>query len=93
MPVTKPMGEVHCKFKKVVGNVAKMKQPKKAKKPKPINKVKLTREQKKLIKEKAKKRKALNKKLDGMIGAVAVILCIISSVLDLIVRKKAADKR
>lgn len=62
---------------------------KKAKKPKKAVKYKLTKEQKKLLKEAVKHRKDIQKSINKAIGAVAVILCIISSGLDVLISKRS----
>lgn len=78
--------------------MAKIKKAKKAKEPKkpfkeavPCDKD-ISREERKLnkkaVKEALKRRKAIDKKIGQTIGFVAVILCIISSGLDVILRNK-----
>lgn len=73
----------------------KAKQPKKVKNvklPKEANKQKLTKEEKKLVKltkkDLIKKGKIINKCAGRAIGALAVILCVVSSVLDVLLREK-----
>ncbi len=69
--------------------VKKAKKPKRVKEPKKAVKYKLTKEQKKLLKEAVKHRKDIEKSVNKAIGVVAVILCIISSGLDVALRKKS----
>lgn len=78
--------------------MAKIKKAKRAKQPKkpfrevePVDKdiPKVERKlNKKAIKEAIKRKKAFEKRLDRSIGACAVILCIISSCLDVALRSK-----
>ncbi len=81
----------------------KAKGPKKVKEPKlpkePIKK-KLTKEEKKLVKKTKKdlikSAKLLNKKVNRMIGLLGVVLCLISSVLDVLIienKKKAQNNK
>ncbi|MBD5095396.1 MAG: hypothetical protein HDT40_00070 [Lachnospiraceae bacterium] len=69
--------------------VKKAKKPKKVKEPKKAIKYKLTKEQKKLLKEAVKHRKDIQKSINRAIGVVAVILCIISSGLDVLISKRS----
>lgn len=66
----------------------KIKNPKSPKQPKPVFKVKLGREERKRLKEKAKRLKKIKKGIDTSIGVVAVLLCIVSSVLDVVLNKQ-----
>ncbi|MDE5873423.1 MAG: hypothetical protein K2H07_05865 [Lachnospiraceae bacterium] len=69
--------------------VKKAKKPKRVKEPKKAVKYKLTKEQKKLLKEAVKHRKDIQKSINRAIGVVAVILCIISSGLDVLISKRS----
>lgn len=69
--------------------VKKAKKPKRVREPKKAVKYKLTKEQKRLLKEAVKHRKDIEKSVNKAIGVVAVILCIISSGLDVALRKKS----
>lgn len=71
--------------------MSKIKSPKAAKKPKAINERKLDRATKKQIKEKAKRRKSTNKKVDKLVSVAAVVLAIISGALD-VVAKHISEK-
>jgi hypothetical protein len=62
--------------------MSKIKSPKAAKKPKVINERKMDRATKKQIKEKAKRMKSINKKIDKLVSVTAVMLAIISGGLD-----------
>lgn len=75
------------KVKEIKGKKAK--KPKKVKEPKKAIKYKLTKEQKKLLKEAVKHRKDIQKSINKAIGAVAIILCIISSGLDVLISKRS----
>lgn len=68
--------------------MAKIKKAKLPKQPKPAFKEKVSREDKKLAKANKKRKKAMNKKIDRTLGIVAVILALISGVLDMINNKK-----
>lgn len=78
--------------------MAGMKKPKKAKAPKHVklprkaikniserDAKKIAKRLKKADKKRGKKR---DKKLNGALGAVAITLCMVSSVLDIIIKKK-----
>ena len=51
-----------------------------------------TKEEKKLIKEASKQKKARNKRIDRIIGIVAVILAFVSGILDMINNNKNKQK-
>ena len=76
------------------GVMSKIKKPKKAKQPKKPFKVKVpkeerpSREVKKALKEASKRKKEFQKRLDKSLGVCAVILCIISSGLDIAIKNK-----
>jgi hypothetical protein len=62
--------------------MSKIKSPKAAKKPKTINERKPDKAARKYEKEKAKRRKSVNKKVDRLVSVVAVVLALISGALD-----------
>ena len=78
--------------------MGKLKKPKIPKQPKAPFKEKLPKEErpsravrkaeKKFIKEELKRKKALEKKINRTISAFAVLLCIISSVLDVLIQQR-----
>ena len=65
---------------------------KKAKKAKPAIEQKLSRDEKKYLKTLAKDAKKLKKRVDRAVSVTAVLLCIISSVLDIILENKTRRK-
>jgi len=67
--------------------MGRMKKPKQPKLPKPAIKEKVTKEVKKKLKLDKKKQKAREKKINTMLGAVAIVLCLITSILDMIASK------
>lgn len=70
----------------------KMKKPKDPKQPKPAFKKKLGKEERKRLKEKAKRMKKIKKGIDCSLGVAAVLLCIVSSVLDVILNKRELNQ-
>lgn len=66
----------------------KIKNPKAPKQPKPTFRIKFSREERRRLKEKAKRWKKIKKGIDTSIGVTAVLLCIVSSVLDVIIQKR-----
>ena len=79
----------------VMKSAKRAKAPKKVKKAKPAKeaiKRPLTKEEKRLVKltkkDLIKKGKIINKKIGRAVSVLAVILCIISSVLDIFIREK-----
>ena len=60
--------------------------------PKPAIKEKETREQKKTRRAAKKAKKAREKKINRALGIVAVVLCFISSVLDVLIKLKNNKK-
>ncbi|MDE6024372.1 MAG: hypothetical protein K2G45_02860 [Lachnospiraceae bacterium] len=71
-----------------MAGVKKAKKPKKAKAPKKAVKYKLTKEQKRLLKEAVKHRKDIKKAVTRYVSVLAVLLCIISSGLDVLINNK-----
>lgn len=68
------------------------KAPKCPKKAKPVNMAKLTRAEKKLEKQRVKRKKELNKKLDRSIGIIAIIFALLSGGLDVVKKKMGREK-
>lgn len=66
--------------------MGRIKKPKKVKLPKPAIKEKETREQKKSKRAIKKAKKAREKKINRTLGIVAIVLCFISSVLDVLIK-------
>lgn len=67
----------------------KAKKPKKVKMPKEAVKHKLTKEQKQLLKDAVRKRRDIERSVRRAISAFAIILCIISSGLDVLLSNKS----
>ncbi|MCM1273304.1 MAG: hypothetical protein NC225_08905 [Clostridium sp.] len=76
-----------------MAGVKKAKKPKKAKEPKKAKKYKLTKEQKKLLKDAVKHRKEIEKAVKKYVSVFAVLLCIISSGLDVIINNKKKGQK
>lgn len=71
-----------------MGNVKQAKRAKEAKQPKPAFKDKDKKSKKQLEKE----QRLLDKKLERRLGFVAIFLCLISSVLDMLLRNKSRQE-
>ncbi len=76
-----------------MAGVKKAKKPKKAKAPKKAVKYKLTKEQKRLLKDAAKHRQDIEKAVTKYVSVFAVLLCIISSGLDVIINNKKKGQK
>lgn len=72
-----------------MSNIKKAKSPKRPKPPKPVFKDGNKKSEKKLEKQLKKENRQLNKKLERRLGIFAVLLCITSSVLDIVSRNKS----